>query len=740
MKKFHGFFLLCLLFGFFALSQTHPVAASTTTEDVTFQVNKAGTDTPSLSNSFFSKTATVTLDNGQPKTVTLHLEKFASFIKSFTIGTQDAKFTNVTSNTADLTFDIDEQFKTSVVTASMSVLNMNQKADLVFSKALYQPVTEDVAFQLNKAGTDTPSLANGFFSHVATVTLVDGQPATVTLHLEKFASFIKSFTVGTQSAQFTNVTSSTADLTFNLDSQFSTPVVTASMSVLNMKQQADLVFEKALYQPATTTDAGTTTDPASTDTGDTTKPTTTTDTGATTKPTTTTDTGATTKPTTTTDTGDTTKPTTTTDASDTTDPTTATDTGATTKPTTTTNTGTATKPTTTTDTSATSKPVIQITTSKSTGQSNNDVVSAKLYQAQDGQLTQTVSAAQQFMSSSAQVVSHGTTTTITLHTSGAEYIKSMRVAGELGQMTNQQGSQADLVFTLKTSALQNALPVTFVLSVPGVAQMTQSAFLLINLTPQQAKATTTTSATTAATTSATSTSNVRNTVLTKASGHAIVATKAEQNVTYTVLDASGQATSTANQYFTHSAHIVKEATGYLVYLTVRMTAGVVQFTPQSVNGTSISHLTHTTTGGQEVWTFAFHVTSATALDQLIPATILMSVPIANISNQSFQIQLAFARQAVAAASKTTAVTTSSAKTAALAPITIAKKAAASKAKAQSKSTTTGTTKALQSAQAVPQLKKYPIGWELLGILLIDALMILAAGIIRRRKHLEVAHD
>ncbi|WP_125706833.1 NEAT domain-containing protein [Lacticaseibacillus porcinae] len=648
MKKTYGFTLL-LLFGFFiGLSQAHSVVASTTTETVAYQVNKADTTTPSLANAFFSHEATVTVKDGQATSVTLHITKNAFAIKSFSIGNQAAKITDQTTNTADLTFAVDDQFKATTLQATMSVMNMTQKADLVFAKALLAPDSEQVKFQVNKVGTSTPSLANSFFSPKATVTMADGRPATVTLHLIKNAFAIKSIAIGSQVAIITHPTADTADLTFNVDDQFKASTITAKMSVMNMTQQADLVFEHSLL-PAVASK------PAAIAQQQATQP--------------------------------------------------------------------VVKPV--ANPVATSKPTASTSTNAAKGS-----VSARLYQANNGKLTTTPSAAQQFIDPTAIVVRNATHTTMTLHTTGAEYIKAIRVAGQLGKITNQHGDSADLVFTLANAELNYAMPVTFSLSVPGAAQMTQNAFLLIDLAPQKAQLD-------PKAPKLRYPSMVNNAVPSgvNKNAHAINASLAQQNVSYTVLDASGNAISTANQYFTHTAHIVKDATGFMVLLTVRVPAGMVQFTPQSINGGKVLQLTHTTIGGEDVWTFGFHVADAAALDQLVPATIVMSVPMANIDNQSFQIELAFAKTAniLGASAKGTPATKLQAKT----PITIKKTAAAAQATHQ---TTNHSTQSVQSDQSLPQLKKYPIGWELLGFIVIDLLILLGAIWLRRRNRLEVAHD
>lgn len=709
-----------------------PITSKPITEAVQYRVNKAGTDLPSLASSFFTGVATVTMKAGQPQMVTLHIQKYANVINRFVIGNQNAKITKRTADSADLTFDIDANFTKPTVTASISVMNMHQQADLVFAKALYQPsitnpastpvhksseaqhttvrqsvkqtntpqkphtvknstpnavtmtapdsklapsqhvvttpsiqtkaqsnaATTTIAYQVNKVGTNTPSLANDFFTGLASVTTTPGQATTVTLHLQKHASVIKSFSIGGQAAKITNLTGDTADLTFNVDANFDKRVVAASMSVMNMHQQADLVFAKALYQP----------------------------------------------------------------------------------------TGTTAQPTVAPKPSQTAVKAI-VTPSNPSAIHQGQVstvaklqrigeVSAKLYQAQNGQLTDMPSAAQQFIDAFAKVERHATNTTVTLHTTGAEYIKSMRIAGQQVTITNRHGANADLVVTLANDTLQFALPVAFSLSVPGAASMTQSAFLLLDLPIQTAH--TNPQAQTLIASIAPTTSQLPTVARTTA--HAINPALAQQEISYAVLDASGNAVSTANQYFTHSARVVKAGNGYDVYLTLRVTAGVVDFTPVSVNGSAVGHLTHAVVGGQDVWSFRFHIADAGRLDQLIPATIVMSVPMANISNQSFNINFAFARLAQAnLQTAATPIINSSATTSVLKPITITQ--VAPKLASKTKSATQAAADEMKANQPLPKLSHYPIGWEALAFIIADALIILGAWFWRRRQRSqEVAHD
>lgn len=704
------------------VSNQTPATAST--ETVNYHVNKTGTNTPSIANDFFTGEATVTLQAGQPQTVTLHLQKYASAINSFSIGDQNAKITNVNGDTGDLTFTIDANFAKPVVEARISVMNMNQKADIVFDKILTQSTTQisptktsgttvaeqtqsadtpqsattaqnpeanstvnatkpakqadgsskttitsspsqnasaksdsqtqTVAYHVNKSGTTTPSLANDFFTGQATITFKVGQPQTVTLHLQKYASTINSFAIGGQTAKITNVSGDSADLTFTIDASFAKPIVQASMSVMNMNQTADLVFAKALYH-ANSTDAPVATpssQPKSVQVA-------------------------------------------------------------------------------VIKQSVVVKPQVQVAAPvQQAGE-----VSAKLYQAQNGQLTNNPSAAQQFINQSAKVVRHATNTTVTLHTTGAEYIQAMRVAGQLGRITNRHGDNADLVFTLSSQALSYALPVSFSLVVPGAGAMTQSAFLLLDLPVQAAKVDPVAKPFPATTTSAAA---VRP-VVASATAHAINANLLQQAITYSVLDAGGSAFSTANQYFTHSARVVKAGSGYDVYLTVRVAAGIVNFTPISINGGAVSDLTHAVIGGQDVWTFRFHVANDNSLDQLIPATILMSVPMANISNQRFNIEFSFARLSQASvAMVSTPAASQASKTKALKAITIKKKMV--KATGKTTSTTQAASKGLDAQPRLATLKHYPIGWEALAFILVDGLILLGAWFIRRRRVEEVTHD
>ena len=128
-------------------------------------------------------------------------------------------------------------------------------------------------------------------------------------------------------------------------------------------------------------------------------------------------------------------------------------------------------------------------------------------------------------------------------------------------------------------------------------------------------------------------------------GHAIDTTKEVQDVKYEVLNAAKSGVSEANAYYTHTARVTKSGSGYNVTLTVKVKSGIVSFTPLSVGAGPIVNTTKTSSVGDDIWTYTFYVADPTVLDNPVAASIRMSVPIANISNQTFSIWLVFGKTA-----------------------------------------------------------------------------------------------
>ncbi|MCX2456385.1 NEAT domain-containing protein [Lacticaseibacillus nasuensis] len=610
------------------------------TYQVPYTVNKAGKDTPSLANSFFSGVATVVVASGQPTTVTLHLQKYAALVKTFSIGDQAAKVTNATKDTADLTFTVDAQFAAAKVTATMSVMNMQQQADVVFATPLYaaqpsmpdltQPGQYDVPFVVNKFGTDQHSVAAAFFSGTATLVVVAGKPAQVTLHLTKGASLVKAFAIGEQPAKVTTLSASAADLTFTVDDNFAAAKVTASMTVMNMHQQADILFNQALpvvkaSQPSKHT-----------------------------------------------------------------------------------------KPSKTGSTKHTAP-------TKSVQPSQAHTKSLQVYQDTNGRLSTQPSAAQAFLADTATLgtPNHGLTQ-VTIHTTGAQYIDQMKILGRLGRVLNQHGDDADIRFTLPTAALDYALPVTFKLTVPGGVTMTQSAFVLVGVKIAQARIYPGAPVTRAAKSRAESGTMVARTT----AGHALDPTKQVQTIGFSVLNEAQTGASNANAYFTHQAQVVKRGNGYDVYLTVRAAAGLVTFTPLTVANSRVFGLTKSTSGGQDVWRYAFHVANANSLDQPVRSTIAMSVPMAGINHMVFTIWFDFARTAGAVASQNQMV----AKTGATGGLPAKKIALV--AKVTQPAAKSPVVAATPGAAPLPQLEPYPLRAEIAGFAA-AGLMIIGLAWFRR---------
>lgn len=739
------------------------------TYEVPYTVNKTNTNTPSLSNSFFSGNATVVVsDSGKNVTVTLHIIKNASFISAFTIGDQIAQISNKTASSSDLTFTVDDNFTSPTVQAGISVMNMNQKADIVFGTALFVPTENDsaepsdsdedsttettgndteqtntddtstdstgtdsssdktesssstssestssttsdststsasdssdstdqthsntdstvtpdqpttsptktddtnltqaplfnpnnlvdgtyqVPYTVNKVDSDDLSLATAYFSGNATIVVANnGTKETVTLHVTKFASLIKSFSIAGQAASISNQTSSTEDLTFNVDHNFNQARVTAQMSVLGMNQTANIVFGTALNTDKSTN----------------------------------------------------------------------------------TNDSTSEIPNTDNDQSSNNDENSNIPNSSSTSndtEKSDHQITALIYQADAaGKLSDSPSSAQQFINKQVTVVKSGDgkTATITFHTTGASFINQMKLNDQVGTIKNKNGNEADIVFTVPISYLNTAQPAYFDLTIPGGVKMQQEAFVLLGINYDEASQQPTP---TAQNTKSDSKASASTAEITPSYKEGIIdSNKDVQYVLYSVWDQSRSSLSTANNYYTHSAKVVKTGNGYDVYLTVQETAGFVNFTPISVKNIGIANYSKSTLGGNDIWQYSFHINNANELNNPVPAQIMMSVPIANISNQQFAIWLAFGKSesggidymnsdsATALPATSIALATGNART------TIAN-APTNANKLASATTKNGTQELAAADRRLPKLKDYPFIAEIAGFSAISIAII-----------------
>lgn len=219
--------------------------------------------------------------------------------------------------------------------------------------------------------------------------------------------------------------------------------------------------------------------------------------------------------------------------------------------------------------------------------------------------------------------------------SGNGYIKSMTLNGEQPTATTANGDTGTYTYKVSAAVLaKGSATLAFALQTP-LGAMNETALAVF---PGTGKSTSDVVNDTAKATTdepVTLTSN----------GPVIDTTKEVQDVEYEVLNAAKSGVSEANAYYTHTARVTKSGSGYNVTLTVKVKSGIVSFTPLSVGAGPIVNTTKTSSGGDDIWTYTFYVADPTVLDNPVAASIRMSVPIANISNQTFSIWLVFGKTA-----------------------------------------------------------------------------------------------
>lgn len=573
--------------------------------EVPISILQADSDKASVSASFFAPTATVKVsDNTQNVTVTLHITKNASTIAAFSIANQSAVVSNQTKDSEDLTFNVDNTFTDTIVNAGMTikipVLNteMKQQARIKFGTDLYSKPATDNNTTGGGTTTDQPGTSTDDGSNSSETTtadlptfdptnLKDGQykiDASILKADSDNASVAASFFDPYATVTVSNDTK-TVQVTLHVIKNAST---ISSFSLAG--QNAQISDENTGSENLTFTVDNTFKDPIV---------------GA----------AMTIK-----------IPVLNTEMNE----------QARVKF------GTAlynspvtneTNPGKTTDNSGSNK-------NNNTSIPKKQETKFNLKNPKDGQykiqapimqsdLT-TASAAQKFIDKQATIIvsNNGSKIQLVLHlNSGAEYIKQMSIAGQQGIMTNKKGNTADLIFNISTTTLSGIGKTAFNLVTP-MGSMSETAYLIFNLSNKNIG-------------TYVDSSNYNGPSRTQRG--IIDPTKEVQYVPYKVLDASRTSLSTANNYYTKSAKVVKDGSGYKVFLTVKETAGMVNFTPLSINNGGFTDNSHSTTSGQDVWTYAFHISNENGLANPIAAQIMMSVSIAQITNQKFNIWLAFGK-------------------------------------------------------------------------------------------------
>lgn len=219
--------------------------------------------------------------------------------------------------------------------------------------------------------------------------------------------------------------------------------------------------------------------------------------------------------------------------------------------------------------------------------------------------------------------------------SGNGYIKSMTLNGEQPTATTANGDTGTYTYKVSAAVLaKGSATLAFALQTP-LGAMNETALAVFPGTGKSTSDVVNDAAKTTTDEPVTPTSN----------GPVIDTTKEVQDVEYEVLNATKSGVSEANAYYTHTARVTKSGSGYNVTLTVKVKSGIVSFTPLSVGAGPIVNTTKMSSGGDDIWTYTFYVADPTVLDNPVAASIRMSVPIANISNQTFSIWLVFGKTA-----------------------------------------------------------------------------------------------
>lgn len=120
------------------------------------------------------------------------------------------------------------------------------------------------------------------------------------------------------------------------------------------------------------------------------------------------------------------------------------------------------------------------------------------------------------------------------------------------------------------------------------------------------------------------------------------------SLSYRVYKSDRSSLSIADGYYTHQAAVAKKGSRYLVTMTVKVKSELATFTPVNMNGQAVVNQRHYQQGGYDYWQYSFYMDNL-AKKQL-SGQIKMSVPIANISNQLFNVIFSFSAGQVASSS------------------------------------------------------------------------------------------
>lgn len=246
----------------------------------------------------------------------------------------------------------------------------------------------------------------------------------------------------------------------------------------------------------------------------------------------------------------------------------------------------------------------------------------------------------------------------------SQVVKSVSLQGVKGQKANasKDGNSFDLLFDKKTYLLKANLGVLTVdLAMNGSVFSEKADYYFA---PWQEGVKKTGTSRTENNQSASSSSAAKKPQSASQSSQKTAAKKQKattpNSLSYRVYKSDRSGLSIADGYYTHQAAVTKKGSRYLVTMTVKVKSELATFTPVNMNGQAVVNQRHYQQGGYDYWQYGFYMDDL-AKKQL-SGQIKMSVPIANISNQLFNVIFSFSAGQVASSSSAPAASVPAAAT------------------------------------------------------------------------------
>ncbi len=213
--------------------------------------------------------------------------------------------------------------------------------------------------------------------------------------------------------------------------------------------------------------------------------------------------------------------------------------------------------------------------------------------------------------------------------SGFQYFNAdqgVSIDGHVISPTNRHDDAANYTVTLtKAQYEKGGILATFKLAILG--NQDESAYLVWDQAAFKGENSTSTSPTV---------------VTNQNNGNVIDPNKQVQDIGYAVYKEDQGGLSDANAFYTHTAHVVKTgSSGFDVTMTIQAAHGAATFSPVSMAAGPITSKSHHLSGGKDIWTYTFHISNASALNQRTAGQILVGVPILNMPAQNYQVWFDF---------------------------------------------------------------------------------------------------